>query len=88
MGKAHRMAMQHLPTTSASDGADAHHSHCHGDILSVRMRNRATMLRMLASNEYVTRARDLRKQLRIIAAQEECEAERVQFLEAKVGHSA
>lgn len=57
------------------------------DILSVRLRNRAQLLRMAASGEWHMSARDLRREIREIAAQIERDAETAMALEIKMGGS-
>jgi hypothetical protein len=52
------------------------------DILSVRMRNRAALLRM-ASGEWHMTARELRKLVREIAADLERDAERAMAMEIR-----
>jgi hypothetical protein len=57
------------------------------DILSVRLRNRAQLLRMAASGEWVMTARELRLEVRAIAAELERDAEKAMALEIKRGGS-
>ena len=58
-----------------------------GDILSVRLRNRAALLRMMAAGEWVMSARELRREVRAVAADLERDAERVMSLEVRKGGS-
>lgn len=53
------------------------------DILSVRLRNRATALRMLASSEWEISRTELREELRAIAAELERDAETAMSAEVR-----
>lgn len=57
------------------------------DILSVRLRNRATLLRMLASAEWTISRTELRREMRDFAAELERDAEKAMRLERKYGGS-
>jgi hypothetical protein len=57
------------------------------DILSVRLENRATLLRMLASSEWTISRKELREELREMARQIEEDARAAGRLEARKGCS-
>jgi hypothetical protein len=57
------------------------------DILSVRLENRATLLRMLASGEWTISRKELREELREMARQIEEDARAAGRLEARKGCS-
>ena len=57
------------------------------DILSVRLSNRATLLRMIAEGEFVMPRRELRAELREMARQLEHDAQAAGRLEARKGCS-